>query len=78
MGIDQTVPIMDDISTDAAITAGVTRAVLKAWVRDHRMVRPLPDPTSVQTSPELMLKRSLGQVRRLCWPLGQARLGRVQ
>ena len=52
MGIDQTVPIMDDISADSAITPGVTRAVLRAWVRDHHMVRPSPNPTSVQTSPE--------------------------
>ncbi|KDP23173.1 hypothetical protein JCGZ_00084 [Jatropha curcas] len=52
MGIDQTVPIMDDISANSAITLGVTRAVLRAWVRDHRMVRPLPNPASVQTSPE--------------------------
>ena len=52
MGIDQTVPIVDDISADSAITPGVTRAVLRAWVRDHRMVRPLPNPAGVQTSPE--------------------------
>ncbi|KDP24822.1 hypothetical protein JCGZ_25306 [Jatropha curcas] len=52
MGIDQTVPIIDDISDDSAITPGVTRAVLRAWVRDHPMVRPLPNPADVQTSPE--------------------------
>ena len=52
MGIDRTVPIMDDISADSAITPGVTRAVLRAWVRDHHMVRPLPNPAGVQTSPE--------------------------
>ncbi|KDP42357.1 hypothetical protein JCGZ_02872 [Jatropha curcas] len=52
MGIDQTVPIMDDFSADSAITPGVTRAVLRAWVRDHRMVRPLPNPATIQTSPE--------------------------
>ncbi|KDP23051.1 hypothetical protein JCGZ_00516 [Jatropha curcas] len=49
MGIDQTVPIVDDISADSAITPGVTRAVLRAWVRDHR---PLPNPASIQTSLE--------------------------
>ncbi|KDP37548.1 hypothetical protein JCGZ_05987 [Jatropha curcas] len=37
MGIDQTAPLMDDFSVDSAITPGVTRAVLRAWVRDHRM-----------------------------------------
>ncbi|KDP21961.1 hypothetical protein JCGZ_03200 [Jatropha curcas] len=52
MAIDQTVPIMDDISADSAITLGVTRAVLRAWIRDHHMVRPLPNPAGVQTSPE--------------------------
>ncbi|KDP35117.1 hypothetical protein JCGZ_11130 [Jatropha curcas] len=52
MGIDQTVPIMDAISVDSSITPGVTRAVLGAWVRDYHMVRPLPNPASVQTSPE--------------------------
>ncbi|KDP42043.1 hypothetical protein JCGZ_03532 [Jatropha curcas] len=52
MGIDQTVPIMDDIPVDSAITPGVTRAVLRAWVRDHHMVRPLPNLASVQSSPE--------------------------
>ncbi|KDP37876.1 hypothetical protein JCGZ_06383 [Jatropha curcas] len=52
MGIDQTVPTMDDISADSAITPGVTRAVLRAWVRDRHMVRPLPNPASIQTSPE--------------------------
>ncbi|KDP22952.1 hypothetical protein JCGZ_01760 [Jatropha curcas] len=52
MGIDQTVPIVDGTSADSAITPGVTRAVLRAWVRDHHMVRPLPNPASVQTSPE--------------------------
>ena len=52
MGIDQTVPIVDGISADSAITPGVTRAVLRAWVRDHHMVRPLPNPAGVQTSPE--------------------------
>jgi len=52
MGIDQTVPVTDDFSADSAITPGVTRAVLRAWVRDHQMVRPLPNPASVQTSPE--------------------------
>jgi len=52
MGIDQTVPIVDDTSADSAITPGVTRAVLRAWVRDHHMVRPLPNPAGVQTSPE--------------------------
>ncbi|KDP36064.1 hypothetical protein JCGZ_10316 [Jatropha curcas] len=52
MGIDQTVPIVDDFSVDSATTPGVTRAVLRAWVRDHHMVRPLPNPAGVQTSPE--------------------------
>ncbi|KDP43371.1 hypothetical protein JCGZ_26471 [Jatropha curcas] len=52
MGIDQTVPIMDDISADSTITPGVTRTVLRAWVRDHHMVTPLPNPASVQTSPQ--------------------------
>ncbi|KDP36642.1 hypothetical protein JCGZ_07860 [Jatropha curcas] len=52
MGIDQTIPIVDDFSADSAITPGVTRAVLRAWVRDHHMVRPLPNPAGVQTSPE--------------------------
>ncbi|KDP24425.1 hypothetical protein JCGZ_26573 [Jatropha curcas] len=52
MGIDQTVPIMDDISADSAITLGVNRAVLRAWVRDHHMARPLPNPVGVQTSLE--------------------------
>ncbi|KDP21735.1 hypothetical protein JCGZ_03579 [Jatropha curcas] len=52
MGIDQTVPIVDDISADPAITPGVTQAILRAWVRDHHMVRPLPNPAGVQTSPE--------------------------
>ncbi|KDP23848.1 hypothetical protein JCGZ_27152 [Jatropha curcas] len=46
MGIDQTAPLMDDISADSAIILGVTRAVLRAWVRDHHMIRPLPNPTS--------------------------------
>ncbi|KDP22980.1 hypothetical protein JCGZ_01737 [Jatropha curcas] len=31
---------------------GVPRAILKAWVRDHHMVRPLPNPAGVHTSPE--------------------------
>ncbi|KDP24867.1 hypothetical protein JCGZ_25151 [Jatropha curcas] len=52
MGIDQTVPIMDDSLSDSAITLGVIRAVLRAWVRDHQMVRPLPNPSDIQTSPE--------------------------
>ncbi|KDP29592.1 hypothetical protein JCGZ_19358 [Jatropha curcas] len=52
MGIDQTVPIMDDSLADSAITPGVTRAVLRAWVRDNRMVRPSPNPAGIQTSPE--------------------------
>ncbi|KDP24820.1 hypothetical protein JCGZ_25287 [Jatropha curcas] len=52
MGIDQTVPIVDGTSVDSVITPGVTRAILKAWVRDHHMVRPLPNPASVHTSPE--------------------------
>ncbi|KDP30116.1 hypothetical protein JCGZ_18227 [Jatropha curcas] len=52
MGIDQTVPIMDDSLSDSTITPGVTRAVLRAWVRDHQMVRPLPNPAGIQTSPE--------------------------
>ncbi|KDP30409.1 hypothetical protein JCGZ_18087 [Jatropha curcas] len=52
MGIDQTVPIVGDFSAYSAITAGVTRAVPRAWVRDHHMVRPLPNPAGVQTSPE--------------------------
>ncbi|KDP22922.1 hypothetical protein JCGZ_01921 [Jatropha curcas] len=52
MGIDHTVPIVDGTSADSAITPGVTQAVLRAWVRDHHMVRPLPNPTGVQTSPE--------------------------
>ncbi|KDP23143.1 hypothetical protein JCGZ_00531 [Jatropha curcas] len=43
---------MDDILADSSITPGVTRAVLRAWVRDHHMVGPLPNPASVQTSPE--------------------------
>ncbi|KDP35673.1 hypothetical protein JCGZ_09111 [Jatropha curcas] len=37
MGIDQTVPIVDGASVDSVITPGVTRAILKAWVRDHHM-----------------------------------------
>ncbi|KDP26287.1 hypothetical protein JCGZ_22311 [Jatropha curcas] len=52
MGIDQTVPIVDGTSADSVITLGVTRAVLRAWVRDHHMVRPSPSPAGVQTSPE--------------------------
>ncbi|KDP22686.1 hypothetical protein JCGZ_02798 [Jatropha curcas] len=52
MGIDQTVPTMDDSLADSAITPGVTRAVLRAWVRDHHMVRPSPNPAGIQTSPE--------------------------
>ncbi|KDP20582.1 hypothetical protein JCGZ_04249 [Jatropha curcas] len=52
MGIDQTVPIVDGTSVDSVITPGVTRAILKAWVRDHHMVRPLPNPAGVHTSPE--------------------------
>ncbi|KDP20573.1 hypothetical protein JCGZ_04526 [Jatropha curcas] len=55
MGIDQTVPMVDDFSADSAITPGVTRAILRAWVRDHHMVRPLPNPAGVQTSPEYRL-----------------------
>ncbi|KDP24413.1 hypothetical protein JCGZ_26542 [Jatropha curcas] len=50
--IDQTVPIVDGTSVDSVITPGVTRATLKAWVRDHHMVRPLPNPAGVHTSPE--------------------------
>ncbi|KDP23079.1 hypothetical protein JCGZ_01172 [Jatropha curcas] len=37
MGIDQTVSIVDGTSVDSVITLGVTRAILKAWVRDHHM-----------------------------------------
>ena len=44
MGIDQTVPLLDGIYQDAPITAGVVKAVLNAWVRDHRLVRSIPDP----------------------------------
>ncbi|KDP24030.1 hypothetical protein JCGZ_26724 [Jatropha curcas] len=52
MGINQTVPIVDGTSADSTITLGVTRAVLRAWVRDHHMVRPLSNPAGVQTSPK--------------------------
>ncbi|KDP43372.1 hypothetical protein JCGZ_26472 [Jatropha curcas] len=52
MRIDQTVPIVDGTSADSAITRGVTRAILRAWVRDHHVVRPLPNPAGVQTSAE--------------------------
>ncbi|KDP35829.1 hypothetical protein JCGZ_10638 [Jatropha curcas] len=52
MGIDQTVPMAEDFSADSAITPSVTQAGLRAWVRDHHMVRPLPNPAGVQTSPE--------------------------
>ncbi|KDP23785.1 hypothetical protein JCGZ_00106 [Jatropha curcas] len=52
MGIDQTDPPRDDSLADSAITPGVTRAVLRSWVRDHQMVRPLPNPAGVRTSPE--------------------------
>ncbi|KDP39406.1 hypothetical protein JCGZ_03688 [Jatropha curcas] len=52
MGIDQTVLIVDGTSIDSIITPGVTRAIFKAWVRDHHMVRPLPNPVGVHTSPE--------------------------
>ncbi|KDP21964.1 hypothetical protein JCGZ_03194 [Jatropha curcas] len=52
MGIDQTVLIVDGTSVDSVITSGVTRAILKAWVKDHHMVRPLPNPAGVHTSLE--------------------------
>ena len=52
MGVDQTVPLLGGIHFDAPISAGVIRVVLSAWIRDHRLVRPIPDPTSVRTSLE--------------------------
>ncbi|KDP24720.1 hypothetical protein JCGZ_25711 [Jatropha curcas] len=52
MGIDQTVPIVDGTSVDSVITPGVTRAIFKAWVIDHHMVKPLPNPAGVHTSLE--------------------------
>ncbi|KDP28928.1 hypothetical protein JCGZ_19702 [Jatropha curcas] len=52
MGIDPTVPIVDGTSADSAISPGVTRAILTAWVRDHHMVRPLPNPGGGEPAPE--------------------------
>ena len=53
MGIDQHVPKLDGIHIDARINPRVTKAILSAWVRDLRhLVRAIPNPTLVQTSPE--------------------------
>src|ERR1041384_3303102 len=52
MGVDQGVSLPTGLNTSAPITAGVVRVVMQAWVRHVRMVRPLPDPTLVRTTPE--------------------------
>ena len=52
MGVDQTVPLLGGIHFDAPISTRVIRVVLSAWIRDHRLVHPIPDPTLVRTSPE--------------------------
>ena len=68
MGTDQTVPLLEGIHSDAPISAGVIRAVLNAWVRAHRLVRPIPDPTMVQTLPEYQ-----HWLRTEVWPIERPR-----
>ena len=63
---DQTVLLLDGVHFDALIPVEVIRVVLNVWARDHRLVRPIPDPTLVQTSPEYQhrLKTELWLVER--------------
>ena len=68
MGIDQTVPLLDGIYQDAPITAGIVKAVLSTWVRDHRLVRSIPDPTLVQTSPDYQ-----HWLKTMVWPVERPR-----
>ena len=64
MGIDQTVPLLGGVHFDAPITIGVIRVVLSAWVRDHHLVHPISDSTSVQTSPEYR-----EWMKKVVWPI---------
>ena len=77
MGIDQTKPLFDGLTFDVPITAGVVRATLSSWIRGYRLVHPLPDPTSVQTSSEYQ-----DWLKTFVWPLERLRrvtlLGQVE
>ena len=66
MGIDQTVPLLDGLRIDAPITSRMVKLVMRAWVRDHRLTRPLPNPTLARTSPEYdqWLKTNIWPVER--------------
>ena len=64
---DQVVLLFDGVHFDAPIPVEVIRVVLNVWAMDHRLVRPIPDPTLVQTSPECQhrLKTEVWPVERL-------------